>query len=198
MGSVDHGAPTIQAAAPDSVVSYVPVAKSTRRTLAIGSGRTSRPSFTNRIRRYFASSWREREIFGWHDSRHLAALPGREHRLGQGAGAFASNPLGDSSSDPNFVAPGAVAWLKSPSSLHWISATLQHDLDVVGEFGPQLDAASTAPDTAWIAFLQDVNASGGVTDGTAGYLRASLRESAETAGRPVLLCRIFQAVPSAR
>ena len=31
-----------------------------------------------------------------------------------------------------------------PSSLNWISATLQHDLDVVGEFGPQLDAASTA------------------------------------------------------
>src|SRR6266480_6476485 len=64
LGSVDHGAPTIQAAAPPGVVSYVPVAKSTRRTLAIGSGRTSRPSFTNRIRRYFASSWREREIFG--------------------------------------------------------------------------------------------------------------------------------------
>ena len=85
-----------------------------------------------------------------------------------------------------------------PSSLNWISATLEHDLDVVGEFGLQLDAASTAPDTAWIVFLQDVNASGGVTDVTAGYLRASLREVDETARQldaPVLLCRIFQAVP---
>src|SRR5438132_5716283 len=27
-------------------------------------------------------------------------------------GPSPSNPLGDSSSDPNFVAPGAVAWLK--------------------------------------------------------------------------------------
>jgi len=55
-----------------------------------------------------------------------------------------------------------------------------------------------APHTAWIVFLQDVNASGGVTDVTAGYLRASPREVDETARRldaPVLLCRIFQAVP---
>jgi len=35
-----------------------------------------------------------------------------------------------------------------PSSLNWIRATLEHDLDVVGEFGPQLNAAGAAPDTA--------------------------------------------------
>ena len=84
------------------------------------------------------------------------------------------------------------------------SATLEHDLDVVGEFGLQLDAAGTAPDTARIVFLQDVNASGGVTDVTAGYLRASLRDVDETARRrdgwtPRCCCAaFFRQSPSAR
>jgi predicted acyl esterase len=47
---------------------------------------------------------------------------------------------------------------------------------VVGGIEVQLDAVSTAADTAWIAFLQDVDAAGIVTDVTAGYLRAGLRE----------------------
>jgi len=88
-----------------------------------------------------------------------------------------------------------------PSSLNWISATLEHDLDVDGEFGLQLDAASTAPDTAWIVFLRDVNASGGVTGVTAGYLRACLREVDETARRldPRCCCAaFFRQSPSAR
>jgi hypothetical protein len=53
-------------------------------------------------------------------------------------------------------------------------------------------------DTAWLPFLQDVDASGGVTDVTAGYLRASLRvvdEAASRLGTPVLPCRTLQAVP---
>jgi hypothetical protein len=48
----------------DGIVSYVPVAKSTRTTLAIGSGLTSRPSRTSRIKRCFASSCRDRDTFG--------------------------------------------------------------------------------------------------------------------------------------
>jgi len=108
-----------------------------------------------------------------------------------------SGACGPSSRD-NFRIPAPT---DPPSSLNWISATLEHDLDVVGEFGPRLDAASTAPDTARIAFLQDVNASGGVTDVTAGYLTASLRESDETARRLDARCwcaAFFRQSPSAR
>src|SRR5271165_6929167 len=48
-----------------------------------------------------------------------------------------------------------------PSSrLVWNSEPLAQDLDVVGGIEVQLDAASTAADTAWIAFLQDVDAAG--------------------------------------
>jgi predicted acyl esterase len=85
-----------------------------------------------------------------------------------------------------------------PSSLTWDSDPLTHDLDVVGDIEVQLEAVSTAADTAWIAFLQDVDATGAVTDITAGYLRAGLREVDETASRPGaphLPCRNFQAVP---
>lgn len=58
---------------------------------------------------------------------------------------------------------------------------------------------STAANTAWLPFLQDVDASGGVIDVTAGYLGASLRavdEAASRIGTPVLPCRRFQAVPT--
>jgi hypothetical protein len=83
-------------------------------------------------------------------------------------------------------------------SLTWTSQTLEHDLDIVGDIELQLDAISTAPDTAWIAILQDVDASGAVTEVTAGYLRASLRavdESNSRLGAPALPCRTFDAVP---
>jgi uncharacterized protein len=85
-----------------------------------------------------------------------------------------------------------------PSSLAWDSEPLTHDLDVVGDIEVRLDAVSTAADTAWIAFLQDVDATGVITDVTAGYLRAGLREVNEAASRPGapdLPCRSFQAVP---
>jgi predicted acyl esterase len=85
-----------------------------------------------------------------------------------------------------------------PSSLSWDSAPLKQDLDMVGDVELQLDAASTAPDTAWIVFLQDIDADGSITDVTAGYLRAGLREVDESASRPGapdLPCRTFQAVP---
>jgi uncharacterized protein len=85
-----------------------------------------------------------------------------------------------------------------PSSLIWDTAPLTHDLDMIGDIELQLDAVSTAPDTAWIVFLQDVDADGAVTDVTAGYLRAGLRgvdEAASRLGSPDLPCRTFQAVP---
>ena len=83
-------------------------------------------------------------------------------------------------------------------SLVWDSEPLAQDLDVVGGIEVQLDAVSTAADTAWIAFLQDVDAAGIVTDVTAGYLRAGLREVDEAASRPGapdLPSRTFEAVP---
>lgn len=61
-----------------------------------------------------------------------------------------------------------------------------------------MDAASTAPDTAFIAVLQDVDETGKVVDVTAGYLRAGLRavdEEASTVGAPTLPCDTFEAVP---
>lgn len=85
-----------------------------------------------------------------------------------------------------------------PPTLAWISEPLEHDLDMVGDIELQLEAVSTAPDTAWIVFLQDVDAAGHVTVVTAGYLRAGLREVDQEhsrLGAPVLPCRNFQAVP---
>jgi putative CocE/NonD family hydrolase len=85
-----------------------------------------------------------------------------------------------------------------PANLTWTSAPLAHDLDVIGDIELQLDATSTAADTAWIVVLQDVDPTGAITDVTAGYLRAGLRdvdEAASRPGAPQLPCRAFAAVP---
>jgi uncharacterized protein len=68
----------------------------------------------------------------------------------------------------------------------------------VGPIELQLNALSTAPDTAFIAILQDVNEAGDATDVTAGYLRAGLRrvdEAVSRPGAPVVPCQTFEAVP---
>lgn len=85
-----------------------------------------------------------------------------------------------------------------PSTLTWSTAPLDHDWDVVGDIELQLDARSTAMDTAWIVTLQDLDADGTPTDITSGFLRASLRqvdEAASRPGAPVLPCRRPEAVP---
>lgn len=85
-----------------------------------------------------------------------------------------------------------------PSSLVWETESLPQDLDMIGDIELQLDAASTAPDTAWIAVLQDLDGDGNTTDVTAGYLRAGLRkvdEAASRPGAPQLSCRTFESVP---
>jgi len=71
---------------------------------------------------------------------------------------------------------------------------------MVGDIELQLDASSTASDTAWFVFLQNVDANGAVSNVTAGYLRASLRavdEKASRIGAPVLSCRTSEVVPIA-
>jgi len=85
-----------------------------------------------------------------------------------------------------------------PSLLEWNTAPLVADLDVVGPIELVLDVTSTAPDTAFIAVLQDVDPAGATIDITAGYLRAALRvvdESSSRLGAPVLPCTRFDAVP---
>jgi predicted acyl esterase len=87
-----------------------------------------------------------------------------------------------------------------PGFLHWTTQPLPHDLDLIGPIELQLDAACTAPDTAFIAVLQDVDENEKAIDVTAGYLRAGLREVDEAAsklGAPVLPCRTFASVPTA-
>ena len=85
-----------------------------------------------------------------------------------------------------------------PSFLRWDSEPLAEDLDMAGPIELTLDATSTAPDTAFIAVLQDLDENGKEAAVTAGYLRAGLRavdESASTLGAPSLPCRTFEAVP---
>jgi predicted acyl esterase len=85
-----------------------------------------------------------------------------------------------------------------PSFLTWDSAPLAQELDIAGPIELQMDAACTAPDTAFIAILQDVDETGKVVDVTAGYLRAGLRkvdEAASKLGAPVVDCQTFEAVP---
>ena len=74
-----------------------------------------------------------------------------------------------------------------PPFLHWTTPPLAHDLDLIGPIELQLDAACTAPDTAFIAVLQDVDENENAINVTAGYLRAGLRavdESASKRGAP--------------
>jgi predicted acyl esterase len=85
-----------------------------------------------------------------------------------------------------------------PTMLSWTTAPLGADLDVIGDIELRLDAIATAADTAWIATLQDVAPDGTITEVTAGWLRATLREIDETASRPgapALPCRRAIAVP---
>ena len=85
-----------------------------------------------------------------------------------------------------------------PATLTWTTAPLKADLDMVGDIELQLDATTTASDTAWFAYLQDVDPAGAVVTLTAGYLRASLRqvdEATSRIGAPALPCRAAEAVP---
>jgi hypothetical protein len=85
-----------------------------------------------------------------------------------------------------------------PSFLEWTTAPLAHDVDVIGPIELQWDVACSAPDTAFIAFLQDVYDHGNATNITAAYLRAGLRKVDEEQSRqaaPVLPCKTFEAIP---
>jgi uncharacterized protein len=142
-----------------------------------------------------AEDWRTADTWPLPDVTHRSLKLCADGTLGNEEGASGSRTLMALGAGLNRPRPSET---DPPSSLTWDSAPLKHDLDMVGDIEVQLDAISTAADTAWIAFLQDVDADGTVTDVTAGYLRAGLREVDEAASRPGapdLPCRTFQAVP---
>ena len=88
------------------------------------------------------------------------------------------------------------AWARGENQI--VHARLAADLDIVGDIELQLDAASSATDTAWIVLLSDVDKDGAATPITQGYLQASLREVDEAKSRPGapnLPCRTAQLVP---
>jgi predicted acyl esterase len=142
-----------------------------------------------------AEGWRTADTWPLPDVTHQSLRLCADGTLGDEEGASGSRTLMALGAGLNRPQPSET---DPPSCLTWDSAPLKHDLDMVGDIEVQLDAISTAADTAWIVFLQDVDADGTVTDVTAGYLRAGLREVDEAASRPGapdLPCRTFQAVP---
>ena len=142
-----------------------------------------------------AEGWRTAETWPITGSAHRPLALRADGALAEGEGASGSRALMTLGAGLNRPRASET---DPPSSLTWTSSPLAQDLDVVGDIELQLDASSTASDTAWIVCLQDVDTSGGVTDVTAGYLRASLREVDEAASRPgapVLPCRAIQPVP---
>jgi uncharacterized protein len=85
-----------------------------------------------------------------------------------------------------------------PPFLQWTTPTLFRDFDVISPIELRLDAACIAPDTAFIAGLQDVDENENAINVTADYLRAGLRavdQAASRRGTPFLPCRTFKAVP---
>jgi putative CocE/NonD family hydrolase len=139
---------------------------------------------------------------GWHSSATWPpAATLREFALG------ADGTLADEEGAPGareyLVLGGGLNRAKAseidpPAMLTWTSAPITEPIDLVGEIELRLMASATAADTAWLATLQDVAPDGEVTDVTAGWLRATLREvddAASTPGAPTLPCRNATALP---
>lgn len=148
--------------------------------------------------RYFlpgAEEWRTAESWPPPEAAHRELALRADGTLSQDEGAVGSREFMVLGSGLARIKPSKI---DPPSSLTWTSAPLTEALDVVGDIELRLVASATAIDTAWITTLQDVAPDGRVTDVTAGWLRASLREvddAASRPGAPVLPCRNPQAVP---
>jgi len=143
------------------------------------------------------------EAEGWHTAGSWPPEGATPRALALRADGLLADDEGDAGSRTLMTLGAGLGRMQAsetdpPSHLTWTSATLKHDLNVVGDIELQLDAASTASDTAWIVLLQDVDPVGAVTEITAGYLRAGLRgvDSANSrVGAPQVPCRTFQAIP---
>ena len=140
---------------------------------------------------------------GWHTSE---AWPIREtsHRsYALGADGSLSEDEGEAGSRTYMNLGGGLnrprpSETDPPGFLEWSTPPLTRDLDMIGPIELQLVATSTAPNTAFVAVLQDVDENENAVNITAGYLRAGLRavgESESKPGAPTLACRTFEAVP---
>lgn len=113
---------------------------------------------------------------------------------------------GDDQADRAFVVvpaslplPKAAPALAHPTMLSWDTEPLANALELAGPIELRLDATTTAPDTDWIAVLQEVAPDGTTAPITAGWLRASLRAvdaAASTPSAPELPCRQRLPVPA--
>ena len=143
-----------------------------------------------------AGEWRTSESWPPPEARHVELTLGSDGSLASQedvSGSRAYLCLGTGLGRSPHANP-----LRLPSWLHWDSAPLRSDVDVVGEIELQLTATTTAADTAWIVLMQDVAPDGSTTDITAGWLRASQREVEVAGGRPgapLLTSSNRQAVP---
>lgn len=148
--------------------------------------------------RYFlpeAGEWRTAESWPPPEATHREFALCADGTLGEDEGEPGSRDYLVLGSGLGRAKPSAI---DPPALLAWTSAPLTEDVDMVGDIELRLVASATAMDTAWMVTLQDVAPDGEVTDVTAGWLRASLREVDEAASRPgapVLPCRNPQAVP---
>lgn len=139
--------------------------------------------------------WRTADTWPLPGTRHQEWALGADGALAQGEAAEGIRAMMTVGAGLNRARASEI---DPPAFLLWDSAPLQSHFDMAGEIELELTATSTAPDTAWIATLQDIAPDGTATNVTSGYLRAGLREvddMASRTGAPVLPCRNFQAVP---
>jgi uncharacterized protein len=142
-----------------------------------------------------AEGWRTSDVWPLRGASHHAYALRSDAVLGEDEGEPGSRTymnLGGGLNRPR------ASETDPPSFLHWTTPALPHDLDITGAIELQLDATCTAPDTAFIAVIQDVDENENATIVTSGYLRAGLRrvdEAPSKPGAPVLPCNIFEAVP---
>jgi putative CocE/NonD family hydrolase len=142
-----------------------------------------------------AGEWRTTDAWPIPEVAHRAYVLRADARLSEDEGEAGSRTymnLGGGLNRPR------ASETDPPLFLQWTIPPLPHDLDLVGPIELQLDATCTAPDTAFIAVLQDVDENEKAINVTAGYLRASLRAVDQAPSKPgtaVLPCRTFEAVP---
>jgi len=140
-------------------------------------------------------AWRASDVWPLPEAKHHGFALRADGVLSEDEGDAGSRVYMNLGAGLNRPGPSAT---DPPSYLQWDSAVLAADFDVIGPIELQLDAACTAPDTAFIAILLHVDQTGHADIVTAGYVRAGLRavdEAASKQGAPFLPCSAYEAVP---
>jgi predicted acyl esterase len=142
-----------------------------------------------------AEGWRTSDVWPIREASHHGYALRADGGLGENEGEPGSRTymnLGGGLNRPK------ASETDPPTFLQWTTAPSPHDIDLIGPIEVQLDVVCTAPDTAFIAVLEDLDENDNAIKVTAGYLRAGLRQVEEAASKPyasVLPCRTFEAVP---